>query len=148
MQKALAEPPRGRGGVEVGAAVTDETPDFPGAGDLRGNTTCEVVADTIDDGAVVDAPAAPVYGLGDEVDPVALHTSCTSRNIDEVNAAGDGAAELPQGLSYHARTEAISVQKGVIVAYPTKILSTRDAPFKTKGLTISAGKELLGTNNP
>ena len=102
MRKALAEPLRGRSDVEVGAAIAGKAPDFPGAGDLRGDTTQYVVANAIRYGAVVDAPAVPANGLGDEVDPIALLTHFESLDHSYVDATRNGVAELSQGLSFIA----------------------------------------------
>ena len=111
MRKALAEPLRGWVYVEIGAAIAVKAPDFPSADDLRGNTTCEVVADAIPYGAVVDAPAAPVYGLGDEVYSIALLAHFESQHQSQVDAARNYIAELPQGLSLVAGAGAIVLQK-------------------------------------
>ena len=89
MRQTFAKPFQGRRYIEFGAAITGKAPDFPGAGNLWGNATCDIVAYAVDYCAVVDTLAAPANGLGDEVDPVALLAHFESLDHSYVDAARD-----------------------------------------------------------
>lgn len=72
-----------------------------------------------------------------EVDSIALLTAFNPLDQGEVDAARDCVAVLPQGLSYQARTGAVSVQKGLTVAGQTLIHIASAAPGKSEGLALS-----------
>ena len=107
MRQTFAKPFQGRRYIEFGAAITGKAPDFPGAGYLRGNATCDIVADAVDNGAVVDAPADPANGLGDEVYAIALLAHFEPLDQGDVDAARNGVTELPQGLSFRAKAAVV-----------------------------------------
>lgn len=127
---------RRRGGVEVCTAVTADTRDFPGTIDLWGNAAWEVVAYTIDNCGIVDALAASANRLGAKVDPVTLLTHFEALNQSDVDAAGDGIAELPQGLPFRAKT-AVIFHVHFWAARSTPKLSTVHTPCKPKDLALS-----------
>ena len=72
-----------------------------------------------------------------EVDSVALLTALSPQDQGEVDTARNGVAVLPQGLSYQARTGAVSVQKGLTVAGQTLRHIASAAPGKSEGLALS-----------
>ena len=82
---------------------------------MGGNTAGDAIADTVDDSAVVEAPAFPVQKKGVEVGSVALHAFLTPLDEDEADAARDCVAVFSQRLPFKASTSFVE-QNALVVA--------------------------------